>query len=187
MKAIAPEGLLVDERGRTSPIKPADGSYLIDLPGATCGNSAACAPGIGGAPRLLVEAGAAAGRVALIPPPTTDIDAHTHAYPDGDEHGNPQPHADCKLDARAVAIADRHPEAAHAYRHRGASNADCGSIDHHSRRNFSGDGGRDASGRARERPDLDLRDTDRRQRARRRLGRNVGRSSRARRSDSEPV
>ena len=108
VKAIAPEGLLVDERGRTSAIKAADGSYLIDLPGASCGNSAACAPGIGGAPRLLVEAGAAAGRVALIPPPTP-TDAHAHAHSDRDEHGNPQPGADRKLDARAVAIADRHP------------------------------------------------------------------------------
>jgi hypothetical protein len=70
VQAIAPEGLLVDERGRTSAIKSVDGSYLIDLPGASCGHSAACAPGIGGAPRLLVEAGAAAGRAAFIPPPT---------------------------------------------------------------------------------------------------------------------
>ena len=35
VKAIAPEGLLVDERGRTSPIKAADGVYVIELPGAS--------------------------------------------------------------------------------------------------------------------------------------------------------
>jgi hypothetical protein len=70
VRAIAPQGLLVDERGRTSTIKPADGNYLIDLPGASCDSSEACAPGIGGAPRLLVEAGAAAGRAALVLPPT---------------------------------------------------------------------------------------------------------------------
>ncbi len=176
VKAIAPEGLLVDERGRTSPIKAADGVYLIDLPGASCSNSAACAPGIGG--RAAAAGGSGRGGWPGRAHPAADIDAHTHAHPDGDEHSNPQPHADRKLDARAVAIADRHPRSAHAYRHRGASNADCGSIDRHSRCNFSGDGGRDASGRARERPDLDLRHTDRRQCARRRPGRSADRSPR---------
>ncbi|MCU0500659.1 MAG: hypothetical protein MUC51_02630, partial [Anaerolineae bacterium] len=70
VKAIAPEGLLVDERGRASPIKAADGVYVIELPGAVCSAGPDCTPGVGGAPRLLVEAGAPAGRAALIPPPT---------------------------------------------------------------------------------------------------------------------
>ena len=178
VKAIAPEGLLVDERGRTSPIKPADGSYLIDLPGASCGNSAAMrarhrrrAAAAGGSGR-----GGWPGRAH--PAADADIDAHAHAHSDGDEHGNPQPGADRKPDARAVAIADRHPRSPHAYRHRGASDADCGSSDRHSRRNFSGDASSHASGRVRERPDLGLRATDRRQCARRRPGRIADRSPR---------
>ena len=42
------------------------GVYTIDLPGAACTNGAPCM--IGGAPRLLVEAGASAGRRALAAP-----------------------------------------------------------------------------------------------------------------------
>ena len=103
--------------------------------------------------------------------PAADIDAHTHAVTNGDEHGNLQPGADRKPNARAVTIADRNTRSSHAYRHRGASNANCGSSDHHSRRDIRGNGGRDASGYARESSDLDLRGVDRRQRGCDRPGR----------------
>jgi hypothetical protein len=62
VRAIAPRATLVDEQGRTSTVKAVGGAYLIDLPGAACSGSP-CS--IGGAPRLLVEAGRAAGRPAL--------------------------------------------------------------------------------------------------------------------------
>ena len=66
VRAVAAEGLLVDELGGAVPVRAANGAYVIDLPPATCSNSPCI---IGGAPRLLVEAGAAAGRTALIPLP----------------------------------------------------------------------------------------------------------------------
>ena len=61
--AIAPEALLVDERGNQQSVRAVGGVYAIALPGATCSNAPHCF--IGGAPRLLVEQGAAEGRVAL--------------------------------------------------------------------------------------------------------------------------
>jgi len=68
VRAIAAAGVLVDELGRTAPIQATGGGYIIDLPGAVCRAGPDCS--IGGAPRLLVEAGSPAGRVALIPPAT---------------------------------------------------------------------------------------------------------------------
>lgn len=62
--AIAAGGELVDERGGARPIAAAGGVYAVDLPAATCSNRAACI--IGGAPRLLVERGSAAGRAAFV-------------------------------------------------------------------------------------------------------------------------
>ncbi|MCS6845507.1 MAG: hypothetical protein NZ528_14500 [Caldilineales bacterium] len=66
--AISPQALLVDELGRSQPIAATAGAYTIPLPGATCTQENPCR--IGGAPRLLVEQGAANGRVALLPPPS---------------------------------------------------------------------------------------------------------------------
>lgn len=67
VRAIAREALVVDEAGRTRSITPRNGYYTIDLPGATCSTGGLCM--IGGAPRLLVEAGPPAGRLALGEPP----------------------------------------------------------------------------------------------------------------------
>jgi len=67
VRAIAREANLVDEQGHTRAMKAANGAYLIDLPGAACSNQP-CS--IGGAPRLLVEAGRANGRAALGAPAT---------------------------------------------------------------------------------------------------------------------
>ena len=61
--AVAADALLVDERGSVQPISAVGGAYTITLPGATCSNTSNCF--IGGAPRLLVEQGAANGRAAL--------------------------------------------------------------------------------------------------------------------------
>lgn len=63
LRAIAPQGLLVDERGQAQTVSAAGGVYRLSLPGATCRDAVPCR--IGGAPRLLVEQGAAAGRAAL--------------------------------------------------------------------------------------------------------------------------
>jgi len=79
VRAIAPSALLADERGRAVPIQAADGSYLIDLPPAVCSAGPDCS--IGGAPRLLVEAGAPGGRIALIPAPTSTASATATATP----------------------------------------------------------------------------------------------------------
>ena len=68
VRPIAEQAMLVDETGVAGPIQPLHGVYVIDLPGAKCSNGAECF--IGGAPRLLVEAGASLGRVALVSPPT---------------------------------------------------------------------------------------------------------------------
>lgn len=65
VKAIASEALLVDAQGITQRIAASEGYYTIDLPGATCAGADACF--IGGAPRLLVEAGSPAGRAPLLP------------------------------------------------------------------------------------------------------------------------
>lgn len=66
VRAIAPQALLVDAVGHAQPVTAANGVYLLTLPGATC-SAPPCR--IGGAPRLLVEQGAAAGRPALAPAP----------------------------------------------------------------------------------------------------------------------
>ncbi|MCO6449949.1 MAG: hypothetical protein J5I90_04080 [Caldilineales bacterium] len=65
VRAIASEAVVVDPGGNEQILTAADGIYTLDLPGCT---QAACT--IGGAPRLLVERGAAQGRAALISPPT---------------------------------------------------------------------------------------------------------------------
>jgi hypothetical protein len=62
VRAITSEAALVDEQGRVRKVKPANGAYLVDLPGAICGHQPCM---IGGAPRMLVEAGRANGRPAL--------------------------------------------------------------------------------------------------------------------------
>ena len=67
VRATAPQAELVDERGRVQSIRAVGGVYTVDLPAATCTNGAPCI--IGGAPRLLVEAGSPAGRRALVAPP----------------------------------------------------------------------------------------------------------------------
>jgi hypothetical protein len=67
VRAIAPQALLVDERGQTQAISAVNGVYTVALPGALCSGGPPCR--IGGAPRLLVEEAAAAGRAALTAPP----------------------------------------------------------------------------------------------------------------------
>ncbi len=65
LRAVAGSGLIVDELGRAQPATAAGGYYLIDLPGASC-SAGDCF--IGGPPRLLVEEGSPAGRLALASP-----------------------------------------------------------------------------------------------------------------------
>ena len=65
VNAIAPQATLVDERGGTQTIDASDGTYTVELPGAICTQETNCF--IGGAPRLLVEAGSPAGRPGLVP------------------------------------------------------------------------------------------------------------------------
>ncbi len=62
VRAVAAEGLLVDERGTARPIRAVNGAYVVALPGAVCSNNPCI---IGGAPRLLVEAAASHGRLPL--------------------------------------------------------------------------------------------------------------------------
>ncbi len=72
VQAIAPQALLVDERGQTQAVSAANGVYRLTLPGATCSDPP-CR--IGGAPRLLVEQGPAAGRTAFSAAPATSVQA----------------------------------------------------------------------------------------------------------------
>ncbi len=76
VNAIAPQATLVDEQGNTQSLAAEEGTYTVELPGAICTEAADCF--IGGAPRLLVEAGSPAGRPSLMPiarptaPPTKE-------------------------------------------------------------------------------------------------------------------
>ena len=65
LNAIVPEGIMVDERGNLQTILASNGVYNVQLPGAVCSNGAYCF--IGGAPRLIVEAGPAEQRAPLLP------------------------------------------------------------------------------------------------------------------------
>ena len=67
VRATAPEAVVVDQQGNTSPIVAEGGVYTLELPGAACTGDPCL---IGGAPRLVVEAAPAQGRVALVPSPT---------------------------------------------------------------------------------------------------------------------
>jgi hypothetical protein len=66
VNAIAPQATLVDEQGNTSTLAATNGRYTLELPGAICTQATDCF--IGGAPRLLVEAGSPADRPGLVPP-----------------------------------------------------------------------------------------------------------------------
>jgi hypothetical protein len=65
VNAIAPQATLVDETGNTQTIDALNGTYSVELPGAMCTQETNCF--IGGAPRLLVEAGSPAARLGLVP------------------------------------------------------------------------------------------------------------------------
>lgn len=79
LRAIAPQGLLVDARGQAQTVAATNGVYRLSLPGALCSGGPPCR--IGGAPRLLVEQGAAAGRAALAVPPAQPVAQPTAAAP----------------------------------------------------------------------------------------------------------
>lgn len=64
LNAIGTEALLVDEAGVEKTITAEEGVYTIPLPGATC-TAGFCL--MGGAPRVIVETGAAAERPSSIP------------------------------------------------------------------------------------------------------------------------
>jgi hypothetical protein len=64
VRAIAPEGQLVDATGRVTTIRASNGVYRVDLPPAACRTGGKCM--IGGAPRLLVEEGPARDRNAFV-------------------------------------------------------------------------------------------------------------------------
>ena len=65
INAIAPQATLVDEQGNEQLLTAVEGTYTIDLAGAACTEPNDCF--IGGAPRLLVEAGAPGARPGIIP------------------------------------------------------------------------------------------------------------------------
>lgn len=62
LNAIAPQGLLIDERGSEQPILAEGGVHTVALPGAFCSNKPNCF--IGGAPRVIVETGSPAQRAS---------------------------------------------------------------------------------------------------------------------------
>jgi len=65
LNAIAPAALLMDERGNQQTITANGGIYTLALPGAFCSNKPDCF--IGGAPRLIIEAGSPNQRAPLLP------------------------------------------------------------------------------------------------------------------------
>lgn len=64
LTAIASQGFLINERGTIETITPQQGGYTLTLPPATCSNGDDCF--IGGAPRLIVEAGSASRRSGVV-------------------------------------------------------------------------------------------------------------------------
>lgn len=66
LNAIASQANLVDEQGQQQTIAAEDGAYTVELPGAVC-SSGPQACFIGGAPRLIIEAGSADQRVLQLP------------------------------------------------------------------------------------------------------------------------
>ncbi|MBN1220278.1 MAG: hypothetical protein JXM69_15220 [Anaerolineae bacterium] len=65
LNAIAPQALLIDERGNEQLITASGSVYTIALPGAFCSNKSNCF--IGGAPRVLVETGSPNQRAPQLP------------------------------------------------------------------------------------------------------------------------
>jgi hypothetical protein len=63
--AVVPEATLIEMNGDSRKIKAAGGTYAVELSGATCRQQAPCM--IGGAPRLLIQAGPSTGLPALAP------------------------------------------------------------------------------------------------------------------------
>ncbi|GAB4439715.1 MAG: hypothetical protein Fur0044_36260 [Anaerolineae bacterium] len=102
LNAIAPQALLVDEAGNQQTITAENGIYTIDLPGATCSNGPAdCF--IGGAPRLVIEAGSPDGRVVQIPlVATPTLPAETPVEPPPVESGTPTPEIQAPAPAEAA-------------------------------------------------------------------------------------
>jgi len=84
LNAIAPQALLVDDQGNEQLISAANSVYTIELPGAVCSNGDVCF--IGGAPRLIIEAGSPDQRASLLPllspTPTSTPPADTPAPTD---------------------------------------------------------------------------------------------------------
>ncbi len=66
LNSIAPQAVLVDETGTEQIITAVNGIYAIELPAAECSNGPNCV--IGGAPRLIIEAGSLEQRASLTPP-----------------------------------------------------------------------------------------------------------------------
>jgi hypothetical protein len=71
LNAIASQAVLVDAQGNEQPITANNSQYTLELPGATCSNGTTCF--IGGAPRLVVEAGSPDQRAALLPASTPNL------------------------------------------------------------------------------------------------------------------
>lgn len=65
LTAVAPVGIIVNERGDAQTIVATDGTYEVDLPAAECSNGDFCF--IGGAPRLIVEEAPSDQRAPLLP------------------------------------------------------------------------------------------------------------------------
>lgn len=65
LNAVAPVGIIVDERGDAQTIVATDGTYEVELPDAECSNGEFCF--IGGAPRLIVEEAPSDQRAPLQP------------------------------------------------------------------------------------------------------------------------
>jgi hypothetical protein len=79
VRAIAPQALLVAVTGQTQTVVARNGVYSLTLPGATCSDGPPCR--IGGAPLLLVEEGAAAGRAVFSAAPVAPAVSPSRSSP----------------------------------------------------------------------------------------------------------
>jgi hypothetical protein len=88
VRAIASQALLVDLTGQMQTLAAHNGVHRLTLPGAACSGGSPCR--IGGAPRLLVEAGASAGRAAWAASSTPSPAAPAQTTPTVQQASPPQ-------------------------------------------------------------------------------------------------
>ncbi|MDM8528165.1 hypothetical protein QUF58_08115 [Anaerolineales bacterium HSG24] len=77
LNSISPQAILIDEQGNQQSIAASSGSHTVSLPGAICSHGDYCF--IGGAPRILIEAGNVSLRTDIQPAIVTQPESSTNS------------------------------------------------------------------------------------------------------------